>query len=80
MPTYYITTEEEIKALWKKRDEARAEADRLRAERNAYMQALEVIRADHSQVGIAGTVLYHYGRIDDETQARAALDAEDGDE
>ena len=30
MPTYYITTEEEIKALWKERDEARDEAARLR--------------------------------------------------
>ena len=71
--------------LTEERDEALAEADlmyqewltlreehtRVLIERNAYMQALKDIRADHSQVGVAGAVLYRYGRMDDETQSRA---------
>lgn len=67
----------ELDAVRDERDEARAEADlmyrewrtlhgeqlRVLNERNAYMQALKDIRADHSLVGVAGAVLYRYGRL-----------------
>ena len=67
-----------IAETWRdERDEARAEADlmyrewralhgeqlRVLIERNAYMQALKDIRADHSLAGVAGAVLYRFGRL-----------------
>lgn len=36
---------------------------RLREERDAYIDALDTIRRDHSLVGLAGTVLNRYGRL-----------------
>ena len=44
-------------------ERAEAEADRLREERDAYIDALDTIRRDHSLVGLAGTVLNRYGRL-----------------
>ena len=66
--------DDETAALSERAVRAEAEADRLREERDAYIDALDTIRRDHSLVGLASTVLNRYGRM------AALLDAEDGDE
>jgi len=69
MPTYYITTEEEIKALWKERDEARDEAARLRG----------LIMEHRAAVFIATPIATANHRLWREALARTIFDSEEDD-